>query len=89
MGAPKDDVARMLEGIPVKPGDEKILDTPFGKMITKFAAPDTDKKTLIREVKKALEQYVQSLTAEMKRQMKRSEEAIKKMGKVSRGERED
>lgn len=85
-GAPKDDVAKMLESIPIKPGDEKLLDTPFGKMITKYANPDTPRDDLIRMVKKSLEMYIQEITRQMKHDMQRSEEAIKKLGRASRGE---
>lgn len=85
-GAP--DASKFLDNVKVHPGDEKLLRTPFGMMIIKYAHGE-DQTTLIKTVKKALEQYVQALTKEMTREMKRSEEAIKKLGKASRGESDE
>ncbi len=85
---PKDDVSQFLDSVKINPGDEKLLKSPFGKMILKYSHNE-DEKTKIKLVKKAIEQCFNFMTQDLKRAMKRSEEAMKKLGKESRGERSD
>ena len=79
-----------LDSIKVKPGDEKLLNTGFGKMFTSMAgAGDQDQETLIKEVKVFMNQYCQSILRDMKHQDERMKEALRKLKNVAEGKDPD
>ncbi len=79
------DAQDLIANVKLTPKDQNILDTPFGKMFAKNAK-DEDRTTLIKEVKKALEQWIQSIMDDMKRQLKKQEETQKKLGRSLKGQ---
>ncbi len=76
-----------LSDIPIKPGDEKLLNTGFGKMFASMpGAQNQDKDTLIREVKASMNMYVQSITREIQREQKEAQKTAQMMKRVAEGQ---
>jgi hypothetical protein len=75
-----------LDSIKVKPGDEKLLNTGFGKMFASMSgAGDQDQDTLIKEIKVFMNQYCQSILRDMKHQDERMKAALQKLKNVAEG----
>ena len=78
-GSQKDQFASMLESVKINPGDEKILNTPYAKMLLKYAGPNMSENDRIRYVKKSQELMFDMVNKEIQRQQQHLLESIKKM----------
>lgn len=77
-----------LDNIKVKPGDEKLLNTGFGKMFASVGG-DQDQETLIKEVKAFMNQYCQDILRDMKHQDQKMQEALRMLKNVAEGKDPD
>ncbi len=74
----------------VHPGDEKILDSPFGRMIRAMpGAAQQDQDTLIKEVKAAMNQYCQDIVNQMQSEQKRADRVNEMLKRVAEGQDPD
>ncbi|MBS3905366.1 MAG: hypothetical protein KGZ39_08590 [Simkania sp.] len=75
-----------LNNIPINPGDEKLLTTPFGKMFANMpGAKNQDQDTLIREVKASMNIYSQNCVQQMQQDQARAQKVAQMMKQVAEG----
>lgn len=85
---PNSDDLSFLSKIPVRPGDEKLLHTGFGKMFShmmKKGGVDISENDLIRVVKQSLNNYCQDCLRQMRKDDKKAKEALAKLKRVAEG----
>ncbi len=79
-----------LDSIKVKPGDEKLLNTGWGKMLEHTAGfSQQDQTTQIKEVKFAIQQSFQTLINQQKQQDAQMKEANEKLKRAAEGQDPD
>jgi hypothetical protein len=75
-----------LESIKVKPGDEKLLDTPWGKWMERMPGAPADKEEMIKLIKASIQQYCNMVRTQIEHDQKRSKKAADMLKRVARGQ---
>jgi hypothetical protein len=78
-----------LSGIKVNPGDEKLLDSPWGKWMQKMPGAPADKEEMIRLIKASIQQYIKMINTEIQQDQKRAKAASDKLKRVAEGKDAD
>ena len=78
-----------LEGIKVNPGDEKLLETPWGKWMEKMPGAPTDKEEMIKLIKASIQQYIKMVNTQIEQDQKRAKRASDKLKRVAQGQDAD
>lgn len=81
--------AAALAGVKVKPGDEYLLDTAWGKFIERMPGAPTDKVELIKMIKASMQQYCNQVRIQMQDEDRRAREAAAKLKRVAEGKDPD
>lgn len=78
-----------LSGVKVNPGDEKLLDTPWGKWMAHMPGAPSDKEEMIKLIKASIQQYVKMVNVQIQQDQKRAKEASDKLKRVAEGKDPD
>ena len=78
-----------LKGIKVNPGDEKLLDTPWGKWMQKMPGAPADKEEMIKLIKASIQQYIKMVGTQIEQDQKRAKQASDKLKRAASGQDPD
>lgn len=78
-----------LQGIKVNPGDEKLLDTAWGKWMEKMPGAPADKEEMIKLIKASIQQYCKMVQVQIEQDQKRAKAASDKLKRVAEGKDAD
>ena len=74
-----------LAGIKVNPGDDKLLDTPWGKWMSRMPGAPADKEQMIKLIKASIQQYCNMIRTEIEQDQKRAKKAADMLKRVAEG----
>jgi hypothetical protein len=76
---------QVLAGVQVKPGDEKLLETAWGKWMAHMHGAPSDPQELIRMIKASMQQYFNDIKTAMQQEQERYEKVAEQLKRVAEG----
>jgi hypothetical protein len=77
---------QVMAGIKVNPGDEKLLDTAWGKWMERMPGAPADKEQMIKLIKASIQQYCNMIRNEIQQDQERAKKAAEMLKRAAEGQ---